>query len=196
VRRLALIAAVAAFGASVVATGCGTQQTPGTGQAGSGSSGTAPSATPASTAPTGSAPSAAASPALARKCVTPRLNEPRRTFTITNPGGTFTITNKDNGDQFCVLAGTGIYVFLHGTPAHMWTRIQPDSPVIQPRASGVMTLMRGVTGGYFVAARLGVATLSSTIAPCHVAPVKAAPGAPGCSTATIFRVTVLVRGRL
>jgi hypothetical protein len=182
-RRLALIAAVAAIGASVMTAGCGTQQTPGTGQAGSGSP------DPASSGPAAPAasPSATAAPAVAGKCVTPKLNQPARTFTI---------TNADSGKSFCVLAGTGIYVFLRGTPAHMWMRIQPSSAVIEPRASGVMTLIRGVTGGFFAATRLGVATLSSTIAPCHAAPGKAAPGVRGCSTATIFRVTVLVRGRM
>ena len=90
-------------------------------------------------------------------CVTPKLAAPGRTFTI---------TDKDNGKVFCLVTGTGVFVFLHGTPARMWTHIRPDSTIIQPRPSGVMMLALGVTGGYFVATRFGQATLTSTRAPC------------------------------
>ncbi|HXP21095.1 MAG TPA: hypothetical protein VN840_15745 [Streptosporangiaceae bacterium] len=108
-------------------------------------------------------------------------------------GGTLTITDKDNGKSFCIVTGTGVYVFLHGTPMHMWAHLHPSSAALQPRASGRMMLMRGVTGGYFVAMRFGTATLTSARTPCHIS----AGFTPGvhCTARYFFRVSLVIRGR-
>jgi hypothetical protein len=116
------------------------------------------------------------------RCVTPKL---------ATPGRTFTITNKDNGKAFCVPTGTGVFVFLHGTPARMWTHLHPSSAAIVPRASGKMALMVGETGGYYVAMKLGSAVLTSSRTPCHAL----SGSGPGCVPGSFFRVTLVIRGR-
>lgn len=156
--------AIAGIGVSVLIAGCGQQSTSASGQPGTGSSSRA-----------------------AVGCVTPKL---------TQPGKTFTITEKDTGKAFCIVSGTGVFVFLHGTPTHAWTHIQPSSAGLAPRASGVMMLARGVTGGYFVATRLGTVTLTSTRTPCLVAEKSVSPGGLHCTPGTLFRVTFLVRGKM
>ena len=111
------------------------------------------------------------------QCVTPKLNNKA-----------FDIGDNDNGKTFCAVTGTGIYVFLHSghTQARLWRSIQPSSDVLESRASGMMSLARGVTGAYFGAARPGMATLTSTRSPCSAA------GSP-CATRLHFKVTVIVR---
>jgi hypothetical protein len=117
-------------------------------------------------------------------CVTPKL---------TQSGKTFTITEKDNGKTYCVLAGTSMFVFLHGTPSRMWSHVKASSGALQPRPSGVFSLARGVTGAYYLAARLGHATLESSRLLCHPA---ASAGQATCGAESLFRVTILIRGRM
>lgn len=117
-------------------------------------------------------------------CVTPRL---------TQSGKTFTITEKDNGKSYCVLAGTSMFVFLHSTPSRMWSHVNASSAVLQPRPSGVFSLARGVTGAYYLAARLGHATLESSRPPCHPA---ASASQATCGVKNSFLVTILIRGRM
>jgi hypothetical protein len=116
--------------------------------------------------------------------VTPRL---------TSPGRSFTITDKDNGKSFCVRAGTGVFVFLHGVPVRMWAQIKPTSAAVQARPSGEMALARGVTGGYFVATRTGAAFLMSVRTPCHARTDSAS--ASHCTAQSEFRVQLVIRGK-
>jgi hypothetical protein len=118
------------------------------------------------------------------ECVTPKL---------TQPGKTFTITEKDNGKTYCIVAGTSMFVFLHGTPSRMWLPINLSSAVLTPRPSGIFTLARGVRGAYYLAARIGTVTLTSSRLPCRSA---AAAGSTACAPANLFRVTILIRGRM
>lgn len=137
---------------------------------------------------TSAQPSPGGSPSVS--CVTPKL---------TNPGRTFTITEKDSGRVFCVVSGTGIYVFLHGTRANPWGPITPSSPGLRRRASGVMTLPVGVTGGYFQAASLGTVKLTSVRRACpSPSGSPATPGsvAPVCGAERLFAVTFVVRGKM
>ncbi len=100
----------------------------------------------------------------------------------------FSITKGDNGKTYCVTVGTGVLVFLHGTLARKWAPIQPSSGVLVARPSGMMSLVVGVTGGFFRALHPGTATLTSVRSPCR------AFGA-GCPAGSSFRVTVLVSGK-
>jgi hypothetical protein len=110
---------------------------------------------------------------------------------LTGPDGTFTVTEKDSGKSYCVQVGTGVFVFLHGTPAAMWSFIRSDSAVLAVRPSG-MLFMRGVTGARFVVAARGRAEITSIRFPCH----RAAAGgtATACPGRDIFRVVVLAGG--
>src|SRR5215470_7254290 len=73
-------------------------------------------------------------------CVTPRLVQPNKTFTI---------TEKGNGKAYCVVAGTSMFVLLHSSPSRMWLPVHASSAALQPRPSGIFTLARGVTGAYY-----------------------------------------------
>jgi hypothetical protein len=113
------------------------------------------------------------------RCITPRL---------TGTPETLTLTDADNGKAFCVPAGTGIYVFLHGSAGHMWSHLQPTSRLIAPRPSGVMSLARGVTGGFFGVSTPGKASLISTRS-CRP---KGNLHTSRCAQADTFRVTIVV----
>lgn len=123
-------------------------------------------------------------------CVTPKL---------TGPGRTFTITEKDSGKVYCVVPGVGVYVFLHGTEANPWGPITPSSPALRRRVSGVMTLPLGVTGGFFEAAKLGTAKLTSTRRACPSPSAGSGTpgtGAPVCGAERLFVATFVVRGKM
>jgi hypothetical protein len=118
------------------------------------------------------------------RCVTPKL---------TAPGKTFTITEKDSGKTYCVIAGTKMFVFLHSSPSRMWSPIHASSAALQPQPSGIFTLARGVTAAHYLAARLGRTTVESRRVPCH--PTTEANHAT-CGAANVFRVTILIRGKM
>src|SRR5215472_18700725 len=101
------------------------------------------------------------------------------------PAKRISIGRADNGKTLCVNAGTGMFVFLHGTQSRRWAPLHSSSGALVVKPSGMMSLAVGVTGGYFVAMRAGTATLTSVRSPCHV-------GGSGCPAGTSFKVTVLV----
>jgi hypothetical protein len=128
---------------------------------------------------TGTAP---ATPKAEARCVTPKL---------ALPGRTFTITDKDNGKSFCVVTGTGVFVFLHGSPARMWAHLRPSSAAVQPRPNGRLALMVGETGGYFVTTRSGDVVLTSSRNPCHAS----AGSTAHCTGQSYFEVTLVIGGQ-
>jgi hypothetical protein len=62
--------------------------------------------------------------------------------------------------------------------------------VLEPRGNGILTLQRGVTAAYFVAAHTGRAVISSARPACAAASM----GAASCGAKLTFRTTVVVRG--
>ncbi len=107
-------------------------------------------------------------------------------------GRVLDITEKDNGKAFCIVGGVRILVFLHGSPANMWSRPRASTSVLRIQPSGIFTLMRGVTGGSFVAARTGSAMIAS--ARCASNLRKAEPNGGVCTPDLRFRVRVVVLG--
>ncbi len=101
------------------------------------------------------------------------------------------LTNADNHKSFCVARGTGVFVFLHSATSHLWTPIQSSSSALSRRPSGVMSLARGVTGAYYVAAGLGRATLTSAVSRCPKGPHPSAGGR--CPAPILYSVTVYVQ---
>ncbi len=159
--------AVAGIGASLLVAGCGR---PGT-SSGSGGSGGAASSPSHKTV----------------RCVTPKLGASG----LPGPARTFTLSEQDSGKTYCVTAGAEFYVFLHGTAAQPWGPITPSTGAVQHRASGVMSLAIGVTGGFFQATRLGTVTLTSYRKPCS----GPAGGASQCGPKNVFKVTFVVHGK-
>ena len=167
-RSVSFLAATAVIGLSALTAACGQQP------AGSAMSGS--SAHPA--ASTG-APAAAA-------CGAATPTSP--------PDHTLTLGAGDSGRAFCVKPGTGVLIYLRGTPALKWAALKSSSAVLVPRANGHLTLALGVTGGYFVAAQPGVAAITSSRSSCHPG-ASASPSAGHgtmCGMTETFRVTVRV----
>ncbi|MHB1593158.1 MAG: hypothetical protein ACYCO9_22280 [Streptosporangiaceae bacterium] len=163
-RTVTRFMAVAGIGAALLVAGCGR---PGTSSGGS------------------AAASSSSRPAV--RCITPQLSASG----LPGPARTFTLSERDSGKTYCVTAGTEFYVFLHGTAAQPWGAITPSTGAVQHRASGVMTLALGVTGGFFQATRLGTVTLTSYRKPCS----GPAGGASQCGPKNVFKVTFVVHGK-
>jgi hypothetical protein len=82
------------------------------------------------------------------------------------PHRTLTLSTADSGGSFCVKRGTGVLIYLRGTPTAKWAALRSSSAAMVPRANGHLMLALGVTGGYFVATRPGVAAITSSRNPC------------------------------
>ena len=167
-RSVSFFAAAAVIGVSALTAACGQQPA---GSAMSGSSG--------SPAPSTGAPAAAA-------CGAAMPTSP--------PGHVLTLRAGDTGRSFCVKPGTGVLIYLKGTPELKWAALRTSSAALVPRANGHLALALGVTGGYFVAAQPGVAAITSSRSSCHPG-ASASPSAGHgtmCGITDTFRVTVRV----
>lgn len=116
------------------------------------------------------------------------------------PDRTLTLTVSDNDRSFCVKVGTGVLVYLKGTPTSKWAALRSDSTAMVPRGNGHLMLALGVTGGYFVAVRPGLAAITSSRSPCGPVATSPPPTRPTtsgsrqmtCGVIQAFRVTVRV----
>ena len=108
---------------------------------------------------------------------------------------TVSLTDADNHKTFCVRRGAGIFVFLHSPTMRLWSPIQSNSSALSRRPSGVMSLMRGETGAYYVAAGLGHATLTSGLSRCPNGPHggRVAHTEARCPPPLEFSVTIYVQ---
>jgi len=167
-RSVSFLAAAVVIGVSALTAACGQHPA---GSAMSGSSGTP--------APSTGAPAAAA-------CGAATPTSP--------PGHVLTLRAGDTGRSFCVKPGTGVLIYLKGTPELKWAALRSSSAALVPRANGHLALALGVTGGYFVAAQPGVAAITSSRSSCHPG-ASASPSAGHgtmCGITDTFRVTVRV----
>jgi hypothetical protein len=167
-RSVSFLAAAAVIGLSALTTACGQQP-----------AGPATSGSFASPAPSTGAPAAAA-------CGAATPTSP--------PAHTLTLGAGDTGRAFCVRRGTGVLIYLRGTPKLKWAALKSSSAILVPRANGHLALALGVTGGYFVAAQPGVAAITSSRSSCHLE-ASASPSAGNekmCGITETFRVTVRV----
>ena len=105
-----------------------------------------------------------------------------------------TLTNADNGRSVCLRRGTVVQVYLRGTQAGRWSAIHASSGVLQPHANGHLLLVLGVTGGSFIAAHPGTASLTSTRLVCPTPPPNSGSQSGGveCGVILGFRVSVRV----
>jgi hypothetical protein len=112
---------------------------------------------------------------------------------------TVSLTNVDNGKTVCVRPGIGLLVVLRSQTAHLWTAIVSSSAVLTPRPNGALSLVRGATGGYFVASAPGHATLTSIDSRCSGGPRPGVGSAHSghragrCPAPSRFSVAVYVR---
>ena len=132
--------------------------------------------------------------ATAARSSTPTVPVKRRLSCVhlrTTPGQrTVSLTNGDNHGSFCVLLGTGVFVFLRESTPVLWAPIKSSSVALERRPSGVMSLARGETGGFFEAATTGRASLTSYEPRCPSGPHPSR--ASRCPAPLRFAVTVYV----
>ena len=178
-RSVPVLAAVA-LGAVAVLPGCGQQHT---GTPAGPPLARVPSPLPAGTSspPSASSPSPLPPPGACHGGRAPRLS-------------VITLTNTDNGRSVCVRRGTAVRVYLRGTQASRWSAIHASSGVLQPHANGHLLLALGVTGGSFIAAHPGTASLTSTRLVCPTPPPNSGSesGTVECGAIVGFRVSVRV----
>ena len=178
-RSVPVLAAVA-LGAVAVLPGCGQQHT-----------GT-PAGPPLSRAPSPLPPGASPPPLASSPAPPPPPG--------TSCGGraprlrVITLTTADNGRSVCVRRGAAVQVYLRGTQASRWSAIHASSGVLQPHANGHLLLALGVTGGSFIAAHPGTASLTSTRLVCPTPPPNSGSesGTVECGAIVGFRVSVRV----
>ena len=178
-RSVPVLAAVA-LGAVAVLPGCGQQHT---GPPAGPPLARVPSPLPAgaSSPPSASSPSPLPPPGTCHGARAPRLS-------------VITLTTADNGRSVCVRRGTAVRVYLRGTQASRWSAIHASSGVLQPHANGHLLLALGVTGGSFIAAHPGTASLTSTRLVCPTPPPNSGSesGTVECGAILGFRVRVRV----
>jgi hypothetical protein len=167
------LAAAAAIAVSALTVGCA-QQAAGPGGSGSPASPTPSSGPPAAAACDGATPTSA-------------------------PSRTLALSTADSGSALCIKQGTGVLIYLKGTPASKWATLKSSSAAVVPTANGHLAHQAGVTGGYFVATQPGVAAITSTRSPCGTPVTHAPPTGPttsnqdkACGMMQTFRVTVRV----
>jgi len=167
-RSVSLLAAAAVIGLSALTAACGQQP-----------------AGPATGGPSGSpaAPTGAPAPAACGAAVP-----------TSPPGRVLTLGAGDTGRSFCIKPGTGVLIYLRGTPALKWAALRSSSAALVPKANGHLALALGVTGGYFVAAQRGVAAITSSRSACPPQGPASPPAGnqEECGVTQTFRVTVRV----
>ena len=118
-------------------------------------------------------------------------------------GGTLTLAS--NGKTYCVRVGEHFDVFLRGTVASPWLEPLASSNMIVPVPNGTLSLVAGLTGESFAAARPGQVLITSVRVPCAGAVLQkneAEPAGPvprtyrlgACAPQHRFSVTVIVLG--
>lgn len=146
--------------------------------------------------PTSSSPSSALStttgsgpaPTKPPHCVTPPEG--------IGPDAYGSLQNADDGRTVCLPKGKELTVFLKADNVNgpLWSPIQTsDTAVLVPGNTGIMTLVRGVTGGIFSGARTGTARLTSQLPACSPsAPITSGPPNASCGAIRSWSATVVV----
>ncbi len=95
----------------------------------------------------------------------PRLPEPGRYASAQAP----LITQADNGKTICVRVGGTVTVLLSSNDSSRWLQPLASGSALKPAPSGEGSLVKGVTGAWFTAARPGQVLVTSVRPPCEVA---------------------------
>lgn len=110
-----------------------------------------------------------------------------------------TLQNADDGRTVCLPKGKELTVFLKAdnVDGPLWTPITTsDTAVLVPGNTGIMTLVRGVTGGIFSGARVGTARLASQLPACKPsAPITSGPPSASCGAIRSWSATVVVTAK-
>ena len=114
------------------------------------------------------------------------------------PDAAGTLQNEDQGKSVCLPVGKELTVFLKAPTVDgaRWSPIEVSDPaVLAPGNVGIMTLVRGVTGGIFNARRTGTARLSSQLPACGSTPSSASGPTVSCGAIESWSATVVVTAK-
>jgi len=118
------------------------------------------------------------------------------------PDAAGTLQLEDNGRAVCLAVGQELTVFLRALDpgATHWAPVAVSDPgVLEPGSVGIMTLVRGVTGGVFRGRRPGTARLTSERPGCGptapTGPAGSTASSAVCGAAESWSATVVVTGR-
>jgi hypothetical protein len=98
----------------------------------------------------------------------------------------------------CLPVGKELTVFLKAANVDgpLWSPIRTsDQTVLEAGNSGIMTLVRGVTGGVFNARRAGSAQLSSQLPACASAASTSSAPPVSCGAIQSWSATVVVAAK-
>ena len=120
------------------------------------------------------------------------------------PDAAGTLQNEDQGKSECLPVGKELTVFLKAPTVDgaRWSPVEVSDPtVLAPGNVGIMTLVRGVTGGIFIARRTGTARLTSKLPACGSASTatsttsSAAPPTVACLVLQSWSAMVVVTAK-
>jgi hypothetical protein len=83
-----------------------------------------------------------------------------------------TLTLASNGKTYCLRVGEHLDVYLRGTVARPWLEPLASSDVLVSVPNGVFSLVAGLTGASFAAARPGQVLITSIRSPCSAATIS------------------------
>jgi hypothetical protein len=84
-------------------------------------------------------------------------------------GQILSITMASNGKTYCARVGEQVVVRLRGTLSSPWLQPLASSSVLTSVPNGELSLVAGLTEGWFAGARPGQASITSVRPPCQVA---------------------------
>ena len=149
---------------AALVTGCATASSPGAGTPTSGSAAPAATQTQAPTVVTATTATRSGCQRLA--------------------GGTLTLAN--NGRTYCLHVGQRLSVYLRGTVASQWLVPRVSGNALVGAPNGALSLIAGVTGASFRAARPGRVLITSVRPPCQVAIPAKNEAEPASSVPTTY----------
>lgn len=103
------------------------------------------------------------------------------------------LSNADSGKTFCVRVGDRVGVILHSTQKDLWLVPLASNSVLKAVPSGMLSLVVGATGVFYMAARPGRAVVTSVRPPCRAAANPAGTSYPvgSCTPKDRFTVTII-----
>lgn len=99
-------------------------------------------------------------------------------------GGTLTLAS--NGRTYCLRVGQHLSVYLRGTVASRWLVPRVSGNALVGAPNGALSLIAGVTGASFRAARPGRVLITSVRPPCQVAIPAKNEAEPASSVPTTY----------
>ena len=82
-------------------------------------------------------------------------------------GQLLVITMAGNGKTYCMRVGEQVEVQLRGTRSNPWLQPLASSSVLRAVPNGELSLVAGLTEGWFAGARPGQVLITSIRPPCH-----------------------------